>query len=156
MMNADVNITLSVQNEHDAEDTQQASSNISAERHNGADVAIASTNKETPEESSCILTDSCTEWLGENGTQEIAAATQVSPNTTADRDVDYITKKIAKLAIKSGTWSCNQEFCKDDDNVDMLSCGRWKGKRHYGCTNLPIYQISLFVSKSYKKKFICE
>ena len=64
-VNPDVNITLSAQNGHDAEDTQQASSNSRAERHNnGADVAIASTNKETTEESSCIVTERCTEWLG--------------------------------------------------------------------------------------------
>ena len=155
-MNADVNIQLPLKNGHEAEDTQGIN-NTSTERHNGVDVTIASTNKKTTVKSPGNVTESCTEQLSENDTQGTSAATPTTtPNARKDRDVDSITSKVAKLAIKSGTWSCSRELCKAEDNVAMLLCGRCKEKRRYGCTNLPLYQTSLFVSKSYKKKYICE
>ena len=152
-MNADVNIPLSVNYGH-AGDSQRV--NItSTERHNNdTDVTIVSTSKETTGESLCNLIKKVNGSHTEEDMQEITAATKIVPKTTKDWEVDAITNKVAKLIIKSGTWSCMCELCKDEDNDHMLSCVRCKGKRHYGCTNLPLYQVSLFVSKIYKKKFM--
>ena len=104
-------------------DSEQVN-NTSTERHNnGTDVTSASTSKDTTEESSCNVTKRCTGLLSENDAQEIAAATPIAPNTTKDTDVDAITNKVAKLVIKSGTWSCSCELCKDEDNDEhVITC----------------------------------
>ena len=145
-MNADVNIPLSLENSHDEEDTQEVN-NTGVERRNSVEVTM-NRNKEATEKSSGNLIESCTE----NDTQETAAATTTASNARKERDVDSITSKVAKLAIKSGTWSCSRELCKAEDNFDMLLCGRCREKRHYGCTNLPLYQISLFCVKKLQEK----
>ena len=68
MMNADVNIPLSLENSHDAEDTQEVN-NTGVERRNSVEVTM-NRNKEATEKSSGNLIESCTE----NDTQETSCS----------------------------------------------------------------------------------
>ena len=78
----------------------------------------------------------------------------ISKKRNVEECVD--SNKSAKLVIETGIWSCNYTYCNIEDNDDMLTCGKYKKTLHYQCSKLPAYQVSLFLSQKYKKKFLCE
>ena len=72
-------------------------------------------------------------------------------------DSDSAHKKASKSAridVESGTWSCKYQKCIVKDDEDMLTYTKCKSKYHYRCTELPDYQISMFLSSGYRK-YIC-
>ena len=82
----------------------------------------------------------------------------ISLNESKRRNVEECvdSNKSAKLVIETGIWSCNYTYCNIEDNDDMLRCRKCKKTLHYQCSKLPAYQVSLFLSQTYKKKFVCE
>jgi len=63
--------------------------------------------------------------------------------------------KIQKTLFECGLWSCTFAKCTDEDNAEMLTCLKCKGKYHYRCTELPPYQIMQFISEGYTK-YMCK
>ncbi len=63
--------------------------------------------------------------------------------------------KVQRTLIECGLWSCKQAKCTEEDNTDMLTCSKCKGKFHYHCTELPPYQIAQFTSMNYAK-YLCK
>ena len=98
----------------------------------------------------------------QKGSENDVEASNVSTPLTSsskddkERDVEGISCKVARLSLENGAWSCTHALCSDADSDNMIICWKCKSKRHFGCTKLPLYQLSLFLSKSYKKKFVCE
>ena len=63
--------------------------------------------------------------------------------------------KVQKTLLECGLWSCKHRNCTAEDNSEMLTCWKCKGKFHYHCTELPPYQIVQFISISYAK-YLCK
>ena len=78
--------------------------------------------------------------------------TVASLNDTEVRHV--VTSQVPKLLIESGTWGCSHSLCIIKDNNDIITYWKCRGKRHYSCTNLPVYQISLFFIKVLQEKIL--
>ena len=75
--------------------------------------------------------------------------------STIDCDnVKMKNTKSPKLAVENGSWSCTCHKCVAKDDENMLSCTKCKSKYHFKCTELPVYQISMFLSPGYRK-FVC-
>ena len=51
---------------------------------------------------------------------------------------------------------CSHEDCDTDGSEKMLECNKCKKSFHFRCTNLPRYQLALFLSKNYRKRYICK
>lgn len=49
---------------------------------------------------------------------------------------------------------CTESCCTNTDDDRKIKCAKCKRQVHFVCTNLPIYQLSLFFSKNYRS-FIC-
>ena len=49
---------------------------------------------------------------------------------------------------------CSETNCIDGDEDKKIKCTKCKRLVHFACTNLPIYQLRLFFTKSYRE-FIC-
>ena len=65
-----------------------------------------------------------------------------------EKDTDGLTGTEVSLA-------CMRAGCKLEFNQHMLVCGKCEKFIHYGCTQLPGYQIKQFKSKNYRK-YKCE
>ena len=70
---------------------------------------------------------------------------------TASQSYQLITSDGGKLNS-----SCDNILCNDTQDNKMIRCGKCNTKRHYRCTHLAAYQLALFLTKTYRKKFICE
>ena len=46
--------------------------------------------------------------------------------------------------------TCSVKCCEEENNEFMLKCAKCKNLTHYACTQLPPYQIALFLQKSYR------
>ena len=46
--------------------------------------------------------------------------------------------------------ACTSHVCDKDDDIYKLECGTCKRLVHYRCTQLPLYQLQLFVTKYYR------
>ena len=64
------------------------------------------------------------------------------------RDIGNITRNLSKLNL-TNSFCCTREGCTLATTNFMLACSRCKLLTHYGCTQLPPYQISLFMLKGY-------
>ena len=51
---------------------------------------------------------------------------------------------------------CKNINCTAAADDKLLVCTKCKKGIHYKCSHLPAYQIALFLSKNYRKRFICE
>ena len=49
---------------------------------------------------------------------------------------------------------CTAELCFADDDKYKLECSKCNRYVHYDCTQLPLFQIQLFLTTGYRK-FIC-
>ena len=49
---------------------------------------------------------------------------------------------------------CTKSSCTQDEDIHKLECAECKRLVHYKCTQLPVYQVQLFLTKGYRK-FIC-
>ena len=59
--------------------------------------------------------------------------------------------KSTRIDVESGTWSCKYMKYIGKDDEDMLTCTNCKSKYHYRCTELPDYQIAMFLSSGYRR-----
>ena len=50
--------------------------------------------------------------------------------------------------------SCTPSSCIDDEDLDRLECRKCKRSVHYECTQLPLYQLQIFVT-SYNDHYTC-
>ena len=50
--------------------------------------------------------------------------------------------------------SCSNDACHEDDDEHRFECNRCKKLFHYGCTNMPTYQIAHFLTPNYRR-YIC-
>ena len=106
----------------------------------------------TPEKSSLPFPD-----IGSDGgtsMEENAIVTSISKDVMGiDTSQSYqaITSDGGKLNS-----SCDNILCNDTQDNKMIRCGKCNTKCHYWCTHLPAYQLALFLTKTYRKKFICE
>ena len=62
--------------------------------------------------------------------------------------VSDITRELNNMSFK--TSSCTVRGCEIQDNTYMLKCSTCKQLTHYNCTQLPAYQLSLFLTKGYR------
>ena len=58
--------------------------------------------------------------------------------------------KILKKHLETGSWGCKNILCNAADDIDKFSCTKCDGKYHYRCTNLPPYQIALFLMRGHR------
>ena len=49
---------------------------------------------------------------------------------------------------------CTPLRCTDDENLNRLECKKCKRSVHYECTQLPLYQLQIFVT-SYNDQYLC-
>ena len=72
-----------------------------------------------------------------------------------EESLDGYRHKSQKLAIETGKWSCMNDLCNNADNEEMFECTKCKKLIHYECTNLPAYQVALFLLPKHRG-FRCE
>ena len=72
------------------------------------------------------------------------------PVQTENEDAStHITKTI--IPLKKMDSGCSPTECKGDDSKEKLKCESCGRAIHYSCTQLPLYQIGLFLTKNYEK-----
>ena len=49
---------------------------------------------------------------------------------------------------------CTPSSCTNDEDLYKLECAECKRLVHYNCTQLPVFQIHLFLTKGYRE-FVC-
>ena len=47
--------------------------------------------------------------------------------------------------------TCTPTVCTSNDSKEVLKCESCERLVHYSCTQLPLYQIGMFLSKNYEK-----
>jgi len=50
--------------------------------------------------------------------------------------------------------ACTPSRCTEDEDLDRLTCKKCKRSVHYECTQLPLYQLQIFVT-SYNDHYLC-
>ena len=68
--------------------------------------------------------------------------------------VSGITENLNNLSIISTNSACSFQDCDEEASKFMLQCNKCKKLTHYGCTQLPAYQISLFMPSGYRR-YVC-
>ena len=64
--------------------------------------------------------------------------------------------RIADTPVNTETITqCTTTNCVQDDDQYKLECNECHRLVHYRCTHLPLYQLSLFLTKGYRR-FTCE
>ena len=56
--------------------------------------------------------------------------------------------------VQSNTLCTQMSCCLDDEDQYKLECVECKRLVHYMCTDLPLYQLQLLLTKNYRK-FVC-
>ena len=72
-----------------------------------------------------------------------------------NRTISTITRNLSNLSIVSPSSSaCTLDECLLEKTKFMLQCSKCQRLTHYACTQLPPYQISLFMQKGYRL-YVC-
>ena len=71
-------------------------------------------------------------------------------STKLANDHERNPSKISKLEVEPGSWKCMKDSCNAQDDENMFTCKKCKYKYHYRCTDLPLYQIALFLSPNHR------
>lgn len=66
------------------------------------------------------------------------------------RSFDSIITSTPITEVSPSSRKCKSNECNKDNNEFMLMCSKCKSLIHYGCTDLPSYQVSLFLQKGYR------
>ena len=82
---------------------------------------------------------------------------QTEGEVTSEHPTDHIAEhghgnpyKVVKTDLETGSWNCKNGLCNAEDDDDMFSCTKCNGWYHYRCTNLPPYQVALFLMKGHR------
>ena len=65
-------------------------------------------------------------------------------------ETDDVIISTPSTEITPSSHKCIHNECNKDSNRHMLMCSKCKRFTHYGCTELPPYQVSLFLQKGYR------
>ena len=79
------------------------------------------------------------------------------PNNGGQENQQDLTNEVASETTMPNTETiseCTDEVCNEDKDQYKLECKRCHRFVHYKCTKLPLYQITLFVTKGYQR-YIC-
>ena len=77
--------------------------------------------------------------------------TDTTDGETTANTVSDITHEFNNLSIISPiTSACSAIDCETEKSKFMLECSKCKKLTHYRCTQLPPYQIALFMRKGYR------
>ena len=90
----------------------------------------------------------------ENPTEDVDISIKNSSDQNGNVEpVKEEPKNPHKMLIKhleTGGWRCKNVLCTAEDDSDMLRCTKCDGKYYYRCTNLPPYQIALFLTRDHR------
>ena len=98
----------------------------------------------------------------ENETENLNTENETSQSSNEEHDSNVV-QNTAYGSLRSGSISkipsnqisgCAISGCNQERNMYMLECSKCKSMTHYGCTELPPYQVSLFMLTSYRL-YIC-
>lgn len=103
-----------------------------------------------------ITSESHLEEESKDKAKKVDSQNTESISTVDENHLTEISTSNNESSKSKDNRNCNNVLCKEHNTREMITCGRCKTKRHYRCTNLPAYQLSLFLTKTYKKKYICE
>ena len=77
---------------------------------------------------------------------------QITLRTDPTMDGDIHIADTQPCSIK--IWQCTPNACTQDDDQYKMECAECHRLLHYKCTQLPKFQVQLFLTKGYRK-FIC-
>ena len=63
------------------------------------------------------------------------------------------TENELQMTKEKARRGCRKDDCEDDDDTNLLSCSECNRAIHYRCTNLPLYQLEVFLTKN--RKYSC-
>ena len=72
-----------------------------------------------------------------------------------EADVPETDNELDNSVNESTTLVCTASNCNKEADEFMIECNRCKYAIHFACTRLPAYQLSMFMTKGYKR-YICE
>ena len=76
-------------------------------------------------------------------------------DSDVNKKVSSITRNLSNMSIVSPSNSiCTLAGCDMGSTKFMLECSKCKKLTHYSCTQLPPYQLSLFMQSGYRR-YIC-
>ena len=99
--------------------------------------------------------------INENGSCEENEGSRMHNNNTENVSpvpdaMDTIVDDQEDNSInQSTTLVCTATDCKKEIDEFMIQCNKCKFAIHFTCTRLPAYQLSMFMTKGYKR-YICE
>ena len=64
-------------------------------------------------------------------------------------------EKKTELKLRENKLVCTPEHCSDYINQDLLLCTKCLRAVHFDCSQLPAYQISVFVSQDHEAQYTC-
>ena len=70
-----------------------------------------------------------------------------------DKNIDKINQK-QPFEVAKQIQSCTLAACTDDDDQNRLKCRKCNRLVHYECSQLPLYQLQIFVN-TYNEQYLC-